>query len=176
MSDTCSQHPDRPSEGSCLRCGKGTCALCKVDVDGQVFCSVLCFTEGPAETAPAASDPLAGMGLDASSGQVPKAVNPLDDDSVVLPAQASQDLETSILDMGEKKKKEEEAQVGGGGSSVMDAPSLRNDNTSILGMDAISKPQGAAEKMPYVMPVGQDGPASDGEPMMPPAPSRPGLR
>src|SRR4029453_9591491 len=101
MSETCSQHPDRPSEGSCLRCGKGTCALCKVDVDGSVFCSVLCFTEGPAETPPAASDPLAGMGLDASSGQVPQAqANPLDDDSVVLPVQENPDLETSILDMG----------------------------------------------------------------------------
>ncbi|HVE43105.1 MAG TPA: hypothetical protein VNM14_24735, partial [Planctomycetota bacterium] len=98
MSETCSQHPEKASEGSCLRCGKGTCALCKVDVDGAVYCSVLCFTEGPAETppAPAAADPLAGIGIDASSGQMPAATpNPLDDDSVVLPASqaATTDLE-----------------------------------------------------------------------------------
>jgi hypothetical protein len=161
MSQTCAQHPDRAAEGNCQRCGKTTCSMCKVDMDGSLFCSMLCFTEGPSTSV----DPLAGVGLDASSSQVPKAV--LDDDSVVLPASqgTAPDSETSILDMGNTSAKErDDAQVGGGGSSVMDVPSLRKDNTSILGMEAIAKPQGAAEKMPYVSP---GGPASDGEPMMP---------
>ena len=165
MSQTCAQHPDRESEGACLRCGKATCALCKVEVDGSVFCSVLCFTEGPSTVA----DPLAGVGLDPSSVQVPQAT-PLDDESVVLPASqaASPDLETSILDMGNTSLKDKDhSDVSGGGSSVMDVPALEKDNTSILGMDSIPKPQGAGEKMPYVMPVGSDGPASDADAMMP---------
>jgi hypothetical protein len=163
MSQTCSQHPERPSEGNCLRCGKATCALCKVEDQGNVFCSMLCFTEGPSSPA----DPLAGVGLDASSTQMPKA--PLDDESVVLPASqaAATDMETSILDMGDTPRRETEP-IDGGGSSVMDVPELRKDNTSILGMDVIAKPQGAAEKMPYVMPVPPDaGAGSDADAMMP---------
>src|SRR5687768_11002563 len=118
MPQPCAQHPDRTADAFCQKCGKWTCALCKVDIDGSVFCSVLCFTEesvdtkrrireqevaeaapqepeavpepAPAAPEPSASprDPLAGVGLDASSSQVPAAMR--DDDSVVLPAQDGQ--------------------------------------------------------------------------------------
>ena len=45
MSDVCSTHPDRPSTGACARCAKYTCSLCNVDVAGERYCSIVCFTE-----------------------------------------------------------------------------------------------------------------------------------
>ncbi|HLY11295.1 MAG TPA: B-box zinc finger protein [Planctomycetota bacterium] len=136
MPDSCAKHPDRASAGACKRCGGSTCPVCMLDVDGSIFCSLLCFTEqtlstkrrtlrepalppptpetapaaevvspepapaapadsgsgdafddvwarleAPADASPAATpaaeaasaDPLADIGLDASSGSMPKA-------------------------------------------------------------------------------------------------------
>src|SRR5882672_10645939 len=50
MAETCAKHPERASAGACKRCGGSCCSLCMLDVDGNIFCSLLCFTEHTLET------------------------------------------------------------------------------------------------------------------------------
>ena len=45
MGNPCSRHPDRTSDSVCKHCGGAICSLCRVDVDGSLFCSSTCFTE-----------------------------------------------------------------------------------------------------------------------------------
>src|SRR5437868_13311273 len=45
MAEVCSKHSDRAATGACKQCGSSCCALCMLDVDGSIYCSLLCFTE-----------------------------------------------------------------------------------------------------------------------------------
>src|SRR3954464_13019678 len=102
MAEFCAKHPDRTTTGPCKSCGKFTCILCMMDVDGSIFCSLSCFTMqtlntnsrtlreplAPPGAAPAAppSEPdgkiAAGLGLDAPAGR-PGPAAPAPDASVV---------------------------------------------------------------------------------------------
>jgi hypothetical protein len=200
MGKTCSQHPDRASEGVCLHCGGDTCAMCKVDIDGRIFCSVTCFTEqtlatkrktlrdspqqDPSSVQIPGVDPLADV--DFSQPGDPAAA--LNDPSIILGADQAQKRddssilvrdpndpdasETSILDMGDLKKGEGVGSLPEE-SSVLDIDALKKDHTSILGMEAIHKPEGAAEKMPYVIPVPKAPEADAGLPSWMDEPQQP---
>src|SRR6185503_4082423 len=45
MAEVCATHPARAANGRCARCGKATCTLCALDIDGVLYCSLLCFTK-----------------------------------------------------------------------------------------------------------------------------------
>ncbi|MBV8881353.1 MAG: hypothetical protein JO332_15410, partial [Planctomycetaceae bacterium] len=45
MPDSCAKHADRAATGTCKRCDSPCCSLCTLDVDGSIYCSLLCFTE-----------------------------------------------------------------------------------------------------------------------------------
>src|SRR6185436_3981785 len=149
MAESCSRHPDRASEGVCVKCGGQTCVMCRVDVDGAHYCSIICFTEAALATKrktlrepSPAPDPLADLDLSKSPAPADSEA-PVEDPSIVLSAQQaeSQDdsslllkkddaSETSILDMGDLKPAEE--------SSILQMKA-KQDHTSILGMGAIAK-------------------------------------
>src|SRR5579859_7279037 len=50
MPDVCSKHSDRAATGVCKQCDSSSCSLCMLDVDGSIYCSLLCFTEQSLET------------------------------------------------------------------------------------------------------------------------------
>ena len=162
MADPCATHPERASSGGCVRCSRRVCPLCVVDVDGTLYCSILCFTEQTLETkrktlrdksgAPGA-DPLAGLDLGgpdpASDLSEPSIVlpasqaSPTEDSSILLSAAAEQDRsETSILDMSGVKRTEDGAFDE---SSVLPMESVQRDPTSILGMQPVAKAEGSTD-------------------------------
>jgi chemotaxis protein histidine kinase CheA len=153
MADACTTHPGRTSTGRCLRCGNGTCALCVLDIDGALYCSVLCFTEqtlkakGKRLPSP---DPLAAVDLQPEPSVVltPEEAEPVDDSSVMMSAAESEDRsETSILDMSTAKRK------GFDDSSIAPVQNQMKDPTSILGLgSSIYQPPKNETPLPMVLP------------------------
>src|SRR6185436_18095197 len=113
----CSTHPNNFSTGICARCKQHVCDVCKVDVGGARYCSIMCFTEQKLEDkgkldALKQNDPLAGVRLkDDSSVVLPAQTGRSDDSSVAVSKVGGEQDATSILDMeaikSAKKKMED---------------------------------------------------------------------
>src|SRR5579872_3496031 len=90
MPDSCPKHPDRPSAGTCQTCGKSTCPVCMLDVDGALYCSLGCFTESTigAEGAPARMEPPAPP----PPPPAPVPAAPTDPSEIVPTGQAFEDV------------------------------------------------------------------------------------
>src|SRR6185295_638356 len=131
MSNPCGTHPNRASTGACVRCAQRTCPLCVVDVDGTIFCSILCFTEqtlaakGKTLRTKNKPDPLASVDFREPTVVLNEAeADPPDDSSVMMSAAESEDRsETSILDMSSPRKLDD--------SSVAPVEGHLKDPTSI---------------------------------------------
>src|SRR5262245_28336426 len=133
MSDKCSTHPDRASNGACARCGNRTCALCRVEVGGGAFCSIVCFTEQALEAKGKTlqikrKDPLAETLEDSSVVLSQGQAQPKDESSIMLSAQG--DDATSILGLEAIKPPEPQLDE----SSVAPVEGRMKEPTSILGM------------------------------------------
>jgi chemotaxis protein histidine kinase CheA len=167
MPSWCAKHPTRAATGTCKRCGKSTCSFCSVEVDGNVFCSVLCFTETTlskqgkslkkppgARGAGAVHDPLASIDFKKAAAPPDPAAalsessvvlgadqaQPAPEDSSILMSQAEGDpekSETSILDMGTLRK--DEGAPPEEESSILQLDPQQKDPTSILGIGAIHR-------------------------------------
>src|SRR5579864_4873629 len=82
MPDVCSKHSDHVATGVCKQCGSSCCSLCMLDVDGSIYCSLLCFTEQSLATKrktlrePALPPPTPPAAAAADSGQAAEILSP----------------------------------------------------------------------------------------------------
>ncbi|MBI3856935.1 MAG: hypothetical protein HY293_14705 [Planctomycetes bacterium] len=154
MADVCATHPGRNATGRCVRCSRATCPLCVLDVDGTLYCSLLCFTEQtleakekpPKRKPPAGPDPLSSIDFKpAPEGSLnePSVVlgaeqaQPTDESSILMSAASEHEpSETSILDMAALKRAEAAKLED---SSVEPMPGKLKDPTSILGMAQVGR-------------------------------------
>lgn len=151
MAGMCITHRARSATGACVRCGGGTCALCVLDVDGTLYCSVLCFTEQALEAKGKPlvrnADPLAAVDLSEPSVVLgsPDA-EPADDSSILMSSAAEDDRsETSILDLTSRRREIEDSSI-----VPMTGP---KDPTSILDMRGwAERPPTSDTPVPMVLP------------------------
>src|SRR6185295_335575 len=137
MAAMCVNHPERSSAGTCGRCGRETCSLCRLDVDGRLFCSLFCFTEHALATKRKSlreqteADPLSNFDFADSSTSADALTEP----SVVM--------------------KEEQADLHDEDSESV-IRSLKQDQTSLLGLgslpDVLSQPPSNETPLTFVLP------------------------
>lgn len=151
MAGMCITHRARTATGNCVRCGGGTCALCVLDVDGILYCSVLCFTEQALEAKGKPlvrkSDPLAAIDLNEPSVVLGAPDEERADESSILMSSAAEDdrSETSILDLTAKRREMEDSSI-----VPMTGP---KDPTSILDMRGwAERPPTSDTPVPMVLP------------------------
>src|SRR6185295_4650561 len=169
MAAMCVNHPERVSAGTCGRCGRETCSLCRLDVDGRLFCSLFCFTEHALATKRKSlreqteADPLSNFDFADSSTSADALTEPsvvmteeqadLHDESSILSSEVGRDDEsqTSILDMDVLR-----AAQGDDEDSESVIRSLKQDQTSLLGLgslpDVLSQPPSNETPLTFVLP------------------------